>query len=53
MSTATSNFAALAARLVERARMLGEAHAARRRLAPGDPARWRRAAWLWPQFTKG
>jgi hypothetical protein len=53
MSTVTSNFAALASRLIERARMAGEVHAAERRMAPRDPARWRSARWLWPSFTKG
>ena len=53
MSTVSSNFAALAARLIERARLAGEARAHERRLAPRDPARWRSAKWLWPQFTKG
>lgn len=47
-------FEELAARLIERARTLAEARLAERRLARTDPAaRWRRAALLWPTFTKG
>jgi hypothetical protein len=53
MSTVSSNFAALAVRLTERARSLGEARSAQRRLVPRDPARWRNPRWLWPLFTKG
>ena len=51
---ATSNAGAVFARLVGRARLLGETAAEQRRLAATDPARrWRRAALLWPLFTKG
>ena len=51
---ATSNAAAVFARLVGRARQLGEATAEERRLAATDAARrWRRPALLWPLFTKG
>ncbi len=50
----TSNFAELSARLIERAKLIAEARAASLRLARTDPAaRWRKAALLWPQFTKG
>lgn len=46
--------AGFVARLAARARALAEAHAERRALARrGDPRRWRRAALLWPLFTKG
>lgn len=47
-------FDALAAELAVRARTLAEAateNAARARA--GDPLRWRKAALLWPLFTKG
>jgi hypothetical protein len=40
--------AGLAGRLTAKARLLAEARFARR----ADPLRWRRAAWLWPLFTK-
>lgn len=54
MSHVAHNFAALAARLIEQARLLGEARAADRRLALKDPAaRWRRPGLVWPLFTKG
>ncbi len=47
-------FTGLAARLTARARILGEAEAARIALTRrGDPRRWRLAALLWPVFTKG
>ena len=50
----THNFEALAARLIEKARLLGEARVAERRLARSDPAaRWRRPGLVWPLFTKG
>ncbi|MCC6829681.1 MAG: hypothetical protein IT550_15785 [Novosphingobium sp.] len=42
-------FDALAQRLVARARAMAEARAAARRAGAG---RWRRAALLWPLFTK-
>lgn len=45
---------ALADRLESRARDLAEAHAQQQRLARRrDARRWRRAALLWPLFTKG
>lgn len=51
---ATTNSAALFARLVQRATSLGEAEAARRALDRAvSPSRWRNAALLWPLFTKG
>jgi len=41
------------ARLTERARQLALAQVENRRLAKThDPARWRRAALLWPDFTR-
>jgi len=46
-------FAALAARLEERARILAEAHSRDARLGPGNPGRWRDARLLWPLFAKG
>lgn len=50
----THDFDGLAARLIENARLIGEARAAERRLARQDPAaRWRRSGLLWPLFTKG
>lgn len=49
--TARTDFSALAARLAERARTLALARAAGSRLDAG--AHWRRAALLWPRFTKG
>jgi hypothetical protein len=43
-----------AAGLAARAEALARAHAVRSRLARTDnPVRWRRAALLWPLFTKG
>lgn len=54
MSTAGSNFAAVAARLLERARLLGEARVRTIELARSDPARrWRETGLIWPLFTKG
>lgn len=51
---ATSNAAAVFARLVRQARLIGEAAADERRLRAREPALpWRRAALLWPLFTKG
>ena len=48
------DFPGLAARLARQARLLAEARAESIALARrGDPARWRRAALLWPLFTKG
>jgi len=48
-----SSFDELAARLIERARLLGEAVAAARRAARADPASvWRDPALLWPLLTK-
>ena len=53
-ATTRPDFAALAARLVAMARTLGEAQAEQTALARrGDPTRWRKAALLWPLFTKG
>ena len=50
----TTSFAELSARLIERAQVIAQARAEELRLARTDPeARWRRAALLWPQFTKG
>ena len=47
-------FAGLAARLLDRARLLGEAEAERIALTRrGDPRRWRKPALLWPLFVKG
>jgi hypothetical protein len=47
-------FAAFTARLTAIARTLGEAQAEQAALARrGDPVRWRKAALLWPLFTKG
>jgi len=36
-------------RLTAKARLLAETHLSTRR---NDPARWRRASWLWPLFTR-
>ncbi len=48
------DFAALAARLVSRAKRIAEAQAEQATLARrSDPTRWRKAALLWPLFTKG
>ena len=48
------DFAALAARLAAKARILAQAQAERNVLARrSDPARWRQAGLLWPLFTKG
>ena len=44
--------AALSARLLQRARLLAEAHAASKALAQTDSAtRWRKARLVWPLFT--
>ncbi len=49
MSSAKQGFVA---RLTARAQRIAAAHAENRRRAPTrDPARWRRAALLWPNFT--
>jgi len=41
------------ARLTERAKQMALAQVENRRLAKThDPARWRRAALLWPTFTR-
>ncbi len=49
-----SPFDGLAARLLERARLIGEAAALTTRTTRRDPARaWRDARLLWPTFTKG
>lgn len=51
---ASSNAAAVFARLIAQARTLAEAAATDRRLARSDPPRrWRQARLLWPLFTKG
>jgi hypothetical protein len=48
-----ASFDALAARLIERARLLGEAAAETVRNTRRDPASaWRKARLLWPSFTK-
>jgi hypothetical protein len=48
-----ASFDALAARLMERARLLGEAAADTARAARRNPADvWRNARLLWPNFTK-
>jgi hypothetical protein len=48
-----ASFDALAARLIERARLAGEAAAETARTARRDPAQvWRNARLLWPTFTK-
>ncbi len=50
----SQSFAELSTRLIEQARLIAEARAEEIRLARSDPAaRWRKAALLWPQFTKG
>lgn len=49
-----ASFEALAARLIERARLAGETATETARTARRDPARvWRSARLLWPTFTKG
>ncbi len=54
MTGALQGFDALAARLIERARTLAAARVTDTRLSKTQPAaRWRRAALLWPLFTKG
>ncbi len=54
MSDPSSDFAALLVRLQAQAARLGAARAETLRLESRDPAqRWRRAALLWPLFTKG
>lgn len=51
---ASSNAAAVFARLIIQARRIGTASAASRTLVRRDaPRRWRRASLLWPLFTKG
>lgn len=53
-ASAGAAFDALAVRLIEQARLLGEAAAQAARTARSDPAAaWRNAALLWPTFTKG
>lgn len=48
------DFAALAARLAGKAKALAEAQAQDARLGQTRSAgRWRKAALLWPLFTKG
>ncbi len=47
-------FDAFAVRLAQKARAVAEARAESVKLArKGSPSRWRRAALLWPLFTKG
>ena len=47
-------FDELSVKLVEQARLIAVARAEELRLSRTDPAaRWRKAALLWPQFTKG
>jgi hypothetical protein len=54
MTEASQGFDGLAARLIERARTLAEARVTDAHLGKTRPAaRWRRAALLWPLFTKG
>ena len=54
MKDASADFAALLVRLQAQALRLGAARAATLRLERRDPAqRWRRAALLWPLFSKG
>lgn len=54
MSNPSSDFAALLAQLQAQAARLGAARAETLRLERRDPAqRWRRAALLWPLFSKG
>ncbi|MCT2399204.1 hypothetical protein [Novosphingobium mangrovi (ex Huang et al. 2023)] len=51
---ASADFGALAARLIQHARTLANAHLQTRALAArNDETRWRRAGLLWPLFTKG
>lgn len=48
-----ASFDALAARLIERAQLLGETAAETARTMRRDPASaWRNARLLWPNFTK-
>ena len=50
----TNSFDQLAGQLVARAQAIAAAHIEELRLARTDPAaRWRKAALLWPSFTKG
>lgn len=50
----SDSFAQIAAQLTEQARLIASARAEELRLARSNPAaRWRKAALLWPQFTKG
>ena len=50
----SDSFTVLSAKLVEKARLIAVSRAEELRLARTDPAaRWRKAALLWPQFTKG
>ena len=52
--SANARFTDLAARLTARAQALAQARATQASLArKADPARWRRAALLWPLFTQG
>ena len=50
----TGPFDRLAMQLLARAQAIAAAHIEELRLARTDPAaRWRKAALLWPSFTKG
>ena len=50
----TNSFDQLAGQLVARAQAIATARTEELRLARTDPAaRWRKAALLWPSFTKG
>ncbi|MBK6802746.1 hypothetical protein [Novosphingobium sp.] len=54
MSDPAADFAALLTRLQAQAARLGAARAETLRMERRDPARrWRRAALLWPLFSKG
>lgn len=54
MISASIDLAALAARLSQKAKTLTEAQVAESRLGKTRSAsRWRKAALLWPLFTKG
>jgi hypothetical protein len=53
-ATTEPGFADLLKRLAARAGTLAKAKAERDALARrGDPARWRKAALVWPLFAKG
>lgn len=50
MLTIAADVAGLEAALQAQARRLGEAQAAAAATTPASPARWRKAALLWPLF---